>query len=106
VELYKKETVPDDIDPQTSVTGQGLSPTPDNTSFRALLDFGILDVDPDQLVPVSPGIRFAGISSDLSVYDLGDNAQRLRTGDVIRFKPKYLGVARAMYSGFVEKVIE
>lgn len=106
VELYKKETVPDDIDPQANVTGQGLSPTPDNTSFRALLDFGILDVDPDQLVPVSPGIRFAGISSDLSVYDLGDNAQRLRTGDVIRFKPKYLGVARAMYSGFVEKVIE
>lgn len=104
VELYKKDTPDEDTD-HTQAENSSEEQRKDNPSFRALLDFGILDVDPDQLVPLQPEIRFAGISSDLSVYDLGDNPHLLRTGDVIRFQPRYLGMARAMYSEFVEKVV-
>ena len=106
VELYKKDANSEEIELDSGSAVNDTIHSNENTGFRALLDFGILDVDPEQLVPITPGIRFSGISSDLSVYDLGDNTQHLRTGDVIQFRPKYLGVARAMYSQFVEKVLE
>jgi len=85
VELYKKEALAEDDD-QYSATGDMQVPSSqDDASFRALLDFGILDVDPEQLIPELPEMRFSGISSDLSVYDLGENPHRLRTGDTVRF---------------------
>ena len=74
-------------------------------SFKAILDFGELDVDHDNLIPEDPEIRFFGNSSDLTVYDLGDNPRHYSTGDVIRFRRKYMAVAKLMYSRFVEKVL-
>jgi predicted amino acid racemase len=69
------------------------------------LDFGILDVDADNLIPEDKSVSFFGNSSDLSVYDLGTNPNGYKTGDVIRFKLKYMAVAKLMYSQFVEKEI-
>ncbi len=75
------------------------------SSFKAVLDFGILDVDADYLIPEDESITFFGNSSDLSVYDLGQNPCNYKTGDVNRFKLSYLAVAKLMYSQYVQKDI-
>jgi predicted amino acid racemase len=106
VELYKKGSQPDGI-----VTNGAIGNVVEDESldglekFRAILDFGELDVDHSALIPEDSSIRFIGNTSDLSVYDLGDNTQHYKTGDVIRFHLKYMAVAKIMYSRFVDKVI-
>lgn len=107
VELYKKSNVPDG-----TITDAAVGHTPDDPdveeesqSFKAIMDFGVLDVDAEHLVPEDPDIRFFGNSSDLTVYDLGDNPRGYKTGDVMRFELKYMAVAKLMYSRFVEKVL-
>jgi ornithine racemase len=107
VELYKKENQPDGI-----VSDAAIGNTADETelddeslSYKAIMDFGVLDVDADHLIPEDPELHFFGNSSDLTVYDLGDNPRGYKTGDTIRFRLKYMGVAKLMYSRFVEKVL-
>jgi ornithine racemase len=107
VELYKKSNIPDG-----TITDAAVGHTPDDLdmeeesqSFKAIMDFGVLDVDAEHLIPEDPDIRFFGNSSDLTVYDLGDNPRNYKTGDIIRFKLKYMAVAKLMYSRFVEKVL-
>ena len=108
VELYHKDNLPDG-EITNSTVGQNIlgkrEPASHKQSFKAVLDFGILDVDTDNLIPEDKNINFFGNSSDLTVYDLGDNKSGYKTGDVIRFKLKYMAVAKLMYSQFVEKEI-
>jgi len=105
VELYKKSNVPDGTITDAAVgnTADDGGPEEEGQSFKAVMDFGILDVDADNLIPEDPDIRFFGNSSDLTVYDLGDNPQGYKTGDNLRFGLKYMAVAKLMYSRFVEK---
>jgi len=105
VELYKKEQQPDGTICDGAVGHVARYNPSDQQSFRAILDFGELDVDHDNLIPEDPNVRFFGNSSDLTVYDLGDNPQHYTTGDTIRFGLKYMGLAKLMYSRFVEKVM-
>jgi predicted amino acid racemase len=104
VELYKKDSLPDGQLSDAAV-GQVASEESENVSFKAILDFGELDVDPANLIPEDTDVKFFGNSSDLTVYDLGDNPNHYATGDVIRFRLKYMAVARLMHSRFVEKVL-
>ncbi len=104
VELYKKDSMPDGQITEAAV-GHVSAEENEDLSFKAILDFGELDVDHDNLIPEDPEIRFFGNSSDLTVYDLGDNPRHYSTGDVIRFRLKYMAVAKLMYSRFVEKVL-
>jgi predicted amino acid racemase len=76
--------------------------------YRAVLDFGIVDVDPDQITPHFDKAAFAGTTSDMTVYNVGDNRnpsgrRRLREGGTMSFTPNYMGVARLMHSKYVEK---
>jgi len=107
VELYKKANQPDGI-----ITDAGIGNIAENgleeaesPSYKAIMDFGVLDVDAEHLIPEDPEIHFFGNSSDLTVYDLGDNPRGYKTGDAIKFRLKYMAVAKLMYSRFVEKVI-
>lgn len=105
VELYKKEPQPDGTICDGAVGHVAEINPQEHLSFRAILDFGELDVDHNNLIPEDPDVMFFGNSSDLTVYDLGDNPQHYATGDVIRFNVKYMAVAKLMYSRFVEKVL-
>lgn len=107
VELYKKSNVPDGI-----ITDAAVGHTPelsdldkDSETYKAVLDFGLLDVDANNLIPEDPDIRFFGNSSDLTVYDLGSNPHCYKNGDILRFGLKYIALARLMYSRFVEKIL-
>lgn len=107
VELYRKANQPDG-----TISDAAIGNTVDNQeaedeshSYKAVLDFGVLDVDADYLIPEDPEVSFFGNSSDLTVYSLGENPRGYKTGDTIRFRLKYMAVAKLMYSRFVEKVL-
>ncbi|MDZ4182384.1 MAG: alanine racemase [Candidatus Cloacimonadaceae bacterium] len=106
VELYRKASQPDGEISQAAV-GHAEIPAEENDAgvenYRAVVDFGILDVDADYLIPEDPSVIFSGNSSDMTVYDLGDNPSNYETGDVLRFRLKYLAAAKLMYSNYVEK---
>lgn len=106
VELYKKRATPDGTITEAAI-GDTVEFEGDDEQkrYRAILDFGKLEVDHRNLIPEDPTIEFFGNSSDLTVYDLGDNPHNYKTGDKIRFRLKYMAVAKLMYSPFVEKIL-
>ena len=73
------------------------------TSFRAILDLGLLDVESEHLKPVDKEIEFVGSSSDMIVIDLGKNEQKYKTGDLVEFQLDYMGTLRIMNSRYIEK---
>lgn len=120
LELEKKEDQPDGVISDASVghtTDESdeqskedylNQETPKN--YKAILDFGVLDVDVNEIEPKNKKIKFIGTTSDMSVYDIGPNLltpnkRMYRVGSKVAFKPTYIGVARLMNSKFVEKVV-
>jgi len=75
------------------------------TSFRAIIDVGVLDIDPKYLLMELPGISIIGSSSDMMVLDLGENPHQLKVGDTIPFGLKYMGALSLMNSNYVEKQV-
>ncbi len=69
--------------------------------YRAVVDFGILDVDASALKPLDETVSFVGETSDMSVYDLGSKKNEMKVGDTISFRPDYMGVARLMASRYL-----
>ena len=104
VELYRKDNTPDGILTDANVGETGDFAT--DTSVHAIVDFGALDVDAKKLIPHDPGVRFFGNSSDLTVFDLGENPSRYETGDVLKFNLKYMAAAQLMNAQFVDKIVK
>lgn len=75
------------------------------TSCRALLDIGLLDVDPGDIRPLSKYVNIVGASSDMISIDLGSNKGGLKLGDFISFHLNYMGVLKVMNSRYIEKRI-
>lgn len=75
------------------------------SSCRALLDVGLLDVDPQHLTPVKSGITITGASSDILVVDLGKNRGNIKVGDLMAFKLDYMGVLKILNSNYIDKRI-
>ncbi|MCT4615518.1 MAG: alanine racemase [Marinifilaceae bacterium] len=108
IELIEKPTVPmgnmgvnvegDNFDLDENEFG--------NTSYRAILDLGLLDVDQKNISLTDTEIEFAGASSDMLVVDLGENPHNYKTGDLIELKMNYMGTLRAISSKYIEKKLE
>lgn len=105
IELIEKPSVPDG-DLGQNVEGNTMEFSDDligKTSYRALVDIGLLDVDADRLTPVDKKLSVAGASSDIVVIDLGKNEQNYQVGSLIEFRLDYMGVLRILNSYYVEK---
>lgn len=74
------------------------------TSYRAIIDLGLLDISPDFLTPLHRNVEIIGASSDMIVLDLGEKP-RYKVGDVVPFKLKYMGALALMNSDYIEKKI-
>lgn len=75
------------------------------SSCRALLDVGLLDVDPHHLKPIKSGIEITGASSDMLAVDLGKNHRNIKVGDLLAFNLDYMGVLKILNSNYIEKRI-
>jgi len=76
------------------------------TSYRAIMDIGLLDIDDEHIQIKDKGIEMVGASSDMIVVDLGDNKQNFKVGDLIEFNLDYMGTLRALSSNYIEKRVE
>lgn len=73
------------------------------TAYRAIVDIGTLDIQPNYLVPVNEDITITDASSDMLILDVGTNEKDYKVGDEIRFKLKYMGALGLMSSDYIEK---
>ena len=107
VEIESKEVIPDGAigDAAIGITpALVVDPGPERRQ-RAIVDFGQIDVNPDRLRPKDQSVVFAGSTSDMTVYDLGEETTGLGVGDQLHFLPDYSAVARLMHSPYIDKKI-
>lgn len=105
IELIEKPTVPMG-EMGTNVEGHTYNFSNDEsgrTSFRAILDLGLLDVESNHLKPTDESISFVGSSSDMIVIDIGQNERSYKTGNLIELAPDYMGILRIMNSRYIDK---
>ncbi len=111
LELEEKEMVPDGnlTDAGIGITAhdfQGeINMDMNKKSYRAIVDFGEIDVDPSHITPKDSNVNFIGTTSDMTVYDIGDKKGKFSVGKQIHFKPNYMAVARLMNTKYVTKEI-
>lgn len=75
-------------------------------TLRAIVDVGLLDIDPAHISPINNEISIIGESSDMIVLDLGKNTQNKKVGDLISFRLDYMGLLRVMNSTYIDKKVE
>ncbi|WP_372641576.1 alanine racemase [Ancylomarina sp.] len=108
IELTEKPMVPEGL-LGTNVEGEDFEFDEANigeTSNRAIIDIGLLDVDVDHLELVDKTIKIAGASSDMIVIDLGENIKKYKVGDLIEFQLDYMGTLRILNSKYIEKRVK
>ena len=107
IELIEKPVVPMG-EMGTNVEGESFNFEETNigeTSYRAIIDIGLLDVEIEHLELVDKRLKIAGASSDMIVIDLDKNKKKYKVGDLIEFKLDYMGIIRIMNSKYIEKKI-
>lgn len=111
IELQKKSLVPDGNIGDGSIgnTIDFSENVATDSSYKAILDFGLLDVDKNDIETDDSAISFVGITSDMLVIDVGTNITqtgetKYKVGDKIKFTPNYMAVARLLNSKFIDKV--
>ncbi|WP_194774419.1 alanine racemase [Pararhodonellum marinum] len=76
------------------------------SSFRAILDIGLLDVDPKYLIPADEDFEILGASSDMLILNLGENPNQYKVGDLMKFNLKYMGALAVLNSDYIEKRVK
>ena len=108
IELIEKPHLPDG-ELGTNVEGH-LTTFDENlagkTSYRAIIDVGLLDVDEKHLIPIDKKISIVGGSSDMFVIDLFENIKNYKVGDLLQFKLDYMGTLRILNSKYIGKKIK
>lgn len=107
IELYKKPKIPIG---ELGHNVAGETPEFDEadygkSSFRAILDIGLLDIDLNHLVPDDQTLEFSGASSDMIVVDLDKNEKGYKVGDIVSFGLTYMGILAIMNSNYITKVV-
>ena len=79
--------------------------TKDEFSFRAILDIGLLDMQPQHLTPDDSNLTIIDASSDMLVIDLGQSKD-YKVGSLVVFHLKYMGALGLLNSEYIEKMLE
>ncbi|EQC47104.1 alanine racemase [Bacteriovorax sp. Seq25_V] len=74
-------------------------------SYRAIIDVGLLDVNPSFIFPHDEAIKIIGASSDMIVLDLGNNKKKYSVGDDLKFNLKYMGALSLINSKYIDKTV-
>lgn len=105
IELHEKPMIPEG-ELAENPSGEKFEINPEHygkTSWRALLDIGLLDISPEFLEPIDKNMEIAGASSDILVLDLGKNPKGYKVGQMVRFKLKYMGALGLFSSDYILK---
>ncbi|PWD98179.1 alanine racemase [Marinilabilia rubra] len=105
IELFEKPTIPQG-EMGHNVEGEAFEFDQDKsheTTCRALIDLGLLDIEEKRLEPANDLCELAGASSDMIVVDLNENKHNLKVGDLLEFKTDYMGALRLLNSRYIDK---
>ncbi|MBR9859833.1 alanine/ornithine racemase family PLP-dependent enzyme [bacterium] len=107
IELTEKPRVPQG-EMGFNVSGEQKSFDDDTgeTSHRAIIDMGLLDVDQEHVKLKDKHLKVVGASSDMIVLDLGENEDQYKIGDLIEFELDYMGILRIMNSRYIDKRVK
>lgn len=104
IELTEKPNVPmGDLGQNVSGEVKEFDGAETGSSYRAIIDLGLLDIETNHLMPIDKDLKLVGESSDMIVVDLGENPQKYKVGDLLEFSMTYMGTLRVMHSDYVEK---
>lgn len=104
IELIKKSNAPDGIISDGNIGhAKDFENDMSEPVYKAIMDFGMLDVDVKNIKAKKNDVVFVGTSSDMTVYSLGTEDRGYKVGSTVKFKPDYTGVARLMTSKFISK---
>jgi len=113
IELEEKKLVPEGVIGDANIGHTAMLTEEDKSaqSYKAILDFGMLDVNQVDLTVMDSDLQFVGITSDMTVVDIGSNknkdgSTRFKVGDTISFHLNYMAVARLLNSKFIDKVFK
>lgn len=76
------------------------------TSLRAILDIGLLDMQPQYLESCNPRITIVDASSDMMVIDISNSEKKYEVGDLVEFNLQYMGALYLLNSDYIEKIVE
>lgn len=76
-----------------------------HTSLRAILDIGLLDMQPKYLESCDPNIIIVDASSDMMIIDITNSKKTYKVGDLIDFKLQYMGALYLLNSNYIDKII-
>lgn len=102
IEVYSKPTVPTGRISQ-NVSGHILLFEDKGKRRRALINFGMADVDSSLLKPLIDGIEVIGSTSDHTILDVEDARSDIKVGSKIGFLPGYGALVRIMNSKYITK---
>lgn len=89
-------------------SGDKYKPTPGKkktNAERAIIDVGLLDVNPKYLIPTNKKLKIIGASSDMLVVDISQSKHKYPVGSTMRFKLKYMGALSLLNSSYVDKEV-
>ncbi|PZX50159.1 alanine racemase [Algoriphagus chordae] len=75
------------------------------SSFRAIIDIGLLDVDTKYLIAKDGSYDILGASSDMVIINLGENPNNYKVGDTLNFDLKYMGALSLLNSNYIDKKV-
>ncbi len=104
IEFYKKYNEPDGTVSDANIGHTAEPGNGSEKSYRAIMDFGLLDTDHESLKPRLDA-DFVGISSDMVVYAFGEGEKNHGVGETVPFDTDYMAVAKLMHSAFIHKNI-
>lgn len=70
---------------------------------RAICAIGRQDVNPEDIIPFDDNINILGGSSDHLILDVTESEEKLKVGDMVRFRVNYGGCLSLMTSPYVYK---
>ena len=70
---------------------------------RAIVAVGKQDVQPSEIIPLDPGIRVLGASSDHTILNISNSENHYRVGDRISFRLSYAAMLTLCTSGYISK---
>jgi predicted amino acid racemase len=72
---------------------------------RAILDIGLLDVDPQHLQPVDSHLNIVGATSDMTIVNLDGVKRAYKVGDYVEFGLDYYSALKLLNSKYVDKIV-
>ena len=107
IELIEKPKVPSG-NFGTNLEGESFDYDPElasETSYRAIIGLGLLDVDDKHIWCNDKSLEFVGASSDMIVMDLKNNPKKYKVGDELTYSMDYMGLLKLMNSRYIEKKV-